>query len=326
MTPSACLIFNPVAGRGDPEQDLAQIQMLLAPSFDLQVMRTTPEEDADACATQAVEQGAEVIIACGGDGTLSAAAGAVINSHIPFGVISRGTANAFANALGIPDELEAACQTILAGHTRIIDAASCNGQPMTLLAGIGFEAEAIQRADREYKNRFGMLAYVLAGFQELRNLATFEAELETDDKVITAKVAAITVANVAPPTSVLAQGPGKLIPDDGLLDVTLVAPNNTLGAIAAAYSLLQNAFRGESADRPDIGFLRTRRITVKTQPGQRVVLDGELVGETPVEVICIPQALQIFVPEPAEHDTSQESLTEVANLEVIDKPQSDHDS
>lgn len=319
MNPTACLIFNPVAGRSQPEQDLAQIQELLTPALELDVILTTPDEDADSCAHQAVEQGANLIIACGGDGTVSAAAGAVINSDIPFGVISRGTANAFANALGIPIDLEAACQTILAGHTRTIDAASCNGKPMTLLTGIGFEAETVQRADRDYKNRFGMLAYVLAGLQELRNLETFETELETDDQIIKAEVAAVTIANVAPPTSVLAQGPGELISDDGLLDVTLVAPNNTLGAIAAAYSLLQTAFRGESADRPDVGFFRTRRIVVRTNPTQKVVVDGELVGVTPLEVVCIPQALRVLVPAPAAHEVPQDNLTEVPNLEVVDK-------
>jgi len=91
-----------------------------------------------------------------------------VGTTIPFGVISRGTANAFATALGVPTTIEAACQTILDGKTRVVDAAY-NGKPMVLLAGIGFEAETVERADRA-KNRFGMLAYVLAGIQALRNL------------------------------------------------------------------------------------------------------------------------------------------------------------
>lgn len=133
-----------------------------------------------------------------GDGTLSAAAEAVVGTTIPFGVISRGTANAFATALGIPTTIAAACQTILDGKTRVVDAAYCNGKPMVLLVGIGFEAETVERADRATKNRFGMLAYVLAGIQALRNLPSFEARVETEDKIVTLQASAITIANAAP--------------------------------------------------------------------------------------------------------------------------------
>ncbi len=126
----------------------------------------------------------EAILVSGGDGTLSAAAAGVVNTNIPFGIISRGTANAFATALGIPDAIAPACLTILQGITRQVDVASCNGQPMVLLAGVGFEAETVERADRESKTRFGMMAYVLAGIQELSNLQRFDVEIETEDKII----------------------------------------------------------------------------------------------------------------------------------------------
>lgn len=296
VTRSACLVFNPVAGQSDPEQDLATIRRILETEFSLDIRTTTPDVDADQLAQEAVDRGAEIIIASGGDGTLSAAAEVVIGTGVPLGVISRGTANAFATALGIPLAIEAACETILAGKTRVIDAAHCNGKPMALLAGIGFEAEAVERADREAKNRFGMLAYVLAGFEGLRNLKPFEARIETEDKIITLNAAAITIANAAPPTSVLAQGPAELVADDGLLDVTLVAPANSISAIAAAYNLLQSARSAATTDRPDVGFFRARSIKVTTNPPQKVVLDGELTGYTPVDIECIPGGLTIFVP------------------------------
>ena len=75
MKRSACLIFNPVAGNSDPDQDLARIQELLEPLIDLDIRLTTPELDADLIAREAVDRGVEAIIACGGDGTLSAVAG-----------------------------------------------------------------------------------------------------------------------------------------------------------------------------------------------------------------------------------------------------------
>ncbi|MEP0880790.1 YegS/Rv2252/BmrU family lipid kinase [Trichocoleus sp. ST-U3] len=293
---SACLIFNPVAGQSDPDQDLAKIRALLEPEIDLDIYLTTPEIDAAQLAREAVERGASTIIASGGDGTLSAAADALVGTNIPMGVISRGTANALASALGLPDTIEAACETILGGITRVVDAAYCNGKPMILLAGIGFEAEAVERADRETKNRLGMMAYILAGIQQLRQFNTFEVEIETEDKIVKLTAAAVTIANAAPPTSILAQGPAGILFDDGLLDLTVVAPSNVAGAIAASYHLLQTALSGSATERDDIGYLRARRIQVRTNPPQKVVVDGEIIGTTPIDVECIPGGLTLLVP------------------------------
>jgi YegS/Rv2252/BmrU family lipid kinase len=318
---SACLIFNPVSGQGDPEEDLLKIRTLLEPEINLDIQLTTPDIDASQLAHEAVARGVEMLIASGGDGTLSAAAEALVGTNIPLGVISRGTANAFAVALGIPDTIELACQTILGGTTKVVDAAQCNGKPMVLLVGIGFEAEVVEKADREAKNRFGMLAYILAGVQQLREFKSFEAKIETDDKVITLTAAAVTIANAAPPTSILAQGPAGIVYNDGLLDLTVAAPENRAGAIASAYHLLQTAMSGDAVERDDIGYLRSRRIKVTADPPQKVVVDGEILGMTPVEVECIPGGLTIFVPLTEEEQPS-EKLEGLPDLKVELKPQS----
>ncbi|GAA6616037.1 YegS/Rv2252/BmrU family lipid kinase [Scytonema sp. NUACC26] len=318
MKRSACLIFNPVAGQGDSEQDLAMIRAILEPEIDLDVQITTEDTCADDLARQAIDRGVDLVIASGGDGTLSEAVTAVVGTEVPFGIISRGTANAFAHALGIPDTIDAACKVILQGVTRTVDAAYCNGHPMVLLAGIGFEADAVERADRETKNRFGILAYILAGVQELRTMENFDVEIETEDKIIKATVAAVTVANAAPSTSVLAQGPGGIILDDGLLDMTIVAPANKAGAIAAAIHLFQTASTGNAAKRNDIGYLRAKQFKIKTDPPQKVVVDGELLGTTPVEIHCIPAGLTVFVPSVAE-EKLPEKLEGLPNLIVEEK-------
>lgn len=296
MNRSACLIFNPVAGQGNPELELEMIRSLLEPEIDLDIYLTSAEVDADQLAKAAVKRGVEAIIACGGDGTLSAAASAIIGTGIPFGIIARGTANAFAAALRIPNTIDAACMTIVQGETRYVDAAYCNGKPMVLLAGIGFEAETVEMADREAKKRLGMMAYILAAVQQLGNLQSFQVEIETEDKIIKTKASAITVANAAPPSSVLAQGPAGIIYDDGLLDLTIVAPNSKAGAIAATIHLLQTASMSSAVERDDIGYLRANQFKIKAEPPQKVVLDGEMIGKTPIEVYCVPAGLKVFVP------------------------------
>jgi YegS/Rv2252/BmrU family lipid kinase len=297
MKRSACLIHNPIAGQGDAEAELQRICELLEPAIDLDIRLTTPEVGADRLAQKVVSEGATMVIASGGDGTISAVAEALVGTNIPLGIIARGTANAFVKALGIPEILETACYAILNGHTRAVDTARCNGKHMVLLTGVGFVAKMVERAERALKNQFGALAYVIAGVQYLREMEHFKARIETEDQVVTVDAVAVTVANAAPSTSILAQGPAAVVFDDGMLDVTILAPAGRAGAIAAGIHLLRSAWRGTATARPDISYLRARTVKVMTEPPQKVVMDGDLIGTTPVEIECISGGLTLLVPK-----------------------------
>ncbi|MEN9279157.1 MAG: diacylglycerol kinase family protein, partial [Thermostichus sp. DG_1_5_bins_95] len=193
------LIFNPISGQGDETQQLALIRQRLGVGMQLHVLLTQPDRDAKSLAEEALAAQPDLIIASGGDGTVSAVAGVLFGSGIPLGVIPRGTANAFAAALGIPNDLEKACDLILAGSTRVVDAARCKGQPMILLAGIGFEAETVERASRELKTRLGPLAYLVAGLQQLGEQEPFQVTMQVDgSEPEHLQATAITIANAAP--------------------------------------------------------------------------------------------------------------------------------
>ena len=319
-TRSAYLIFNPVSGLGNANQDLLLIRQLLEPYFHLKVHLTTPETDPTELAREAVEQEVDLLIASGGDGTVSAVASAVINTNIPLGIIPRGTANAFAVALGIPTNIQGACEVIIAGLTRTVDVATCNGLTLILLAGIGFEAETVSKADRETKKRWGPLAYILAGWQQLNEQTDFEAEIEINGEINQFEAASITVANVAPATSVLAQGLGQVIPDDGLLEVLMyTSPVNRMQALAGMVRLLGAGLLKTEVQQDSIIAFRTQRIKITTNPPQKVVLDGEIIGTTPIEVECIPQGLKILSPEiviiPTVEDIATLSQVKVNEIE-----------
>ena len=299
----AHLIFNPISGQGDPNQDLKLIKKILEPQIQVNVVLTEPDVSPGEQAKAAIAQNTDLIIASGGDGTVSAVAEAVMRTDIPLGVIPRGTANAFSVALGIPTNLRAACETILAGTTRQIDVATCNGAPMVLLAGIGFEAETVERANREMKNRFGFFAYIVAGMQQLADQEAFTAELEINGQVSEFSCGAITVANAAPPTSVMAQGFGEVVSDDGLLDVTIgLTPSEAQGlgarlqGVGAIADLVGAAIAKRPTQNEDILSLRVPSIKVNTAPPQKVVVDGEIIGTTPVEFECISKGLTILAP------------------------------
>ncbi len=296
-TRSACLIFNPCSGNGNPETELKQIFSILEPEIELDIRYTTSDIDPSQLAHEAIARGVDLVIASGGDGTVSAVAEALIHTEIPLGVIPRGTANAFATALGIPTNIPDACQTILQGLVRAIDAATCNGKPTILLTGIGWEAETVEQADREFKNWFGVMAYLVAGIEKLWEMKSFQVEVEIEGEITMLRAIAVTVANAAPPTSVLAQGPGGVIPDDGLLDVTILSTQTEFSTLQAVSSLMTGALRGTASQHNDVLYLRTNRIKVNTNPPQKVTVDGELRGTTPVELECLPLSLNVMVSE-----------------------------
>ncbi|NJO40083.1 MAG: methylglyoxal synthase [Cyanobacteria bacterium CRU_2_1] len=296
----AHLIFNPVCGPGNNcEQDLVLIRQLLEPQLNLQVHMTEPDIPLEQLVEKAIESQADLIIASGGDGTVSAVAGALIGTGIPLGIIPRGTANAFAVALGLPRffPIRNACQTILAGHIRNVDAARCNGLPMVLLAGIGYEAATVEKANRELKDQWGALAYLMAGWQAIEGQELFDTEIESDGETYKFQAHAITIANAAPPTSVLAQGAGEVILDDGKLDVTIASAETKLQGITTMLKMLGAAITRTNIEQQNVVHSRARRLRVAANPPQKVVLDGEIIGTTPIEVECIPQGLTVFTPK-----------------------------
>ena len=295
---TAHLIFNPVSGQSNSEQDLKLIREILEPHLHLEVHQTSLEVDAQTLAQNAIAAQADLIIASGGDGTVSAVAGTVMQTGIPFGIIPRGTANAFAMALGIAQQINPirrACEIILAGKTRVVDAARCNELPLILLAGVGFEAETVARADREAKNRWGSLAYIMAGWQQLDQQILFDAEIEIEGKTQKFQAGAITVANAAPLTSILAQGTGKVIVDDGLLDVTIATAETKLQAVVTLLGMLESALIKTNNEINNVVHLQTKKLKISANPPQKVVLDGEIIGTTPLIIESVPQALKVFI-------------------------------
>ncbi|MEL7476652.1 MAG: methylglyoxal synthase [Cyanobacteria bacterium P01_A01_bin.3] len=296
----AHLIFNPVSGQGDSQQELQLIRQQLAPHMKLHVHTTTPDISAADLTRQAIALHPDLVIASGGDGTVSEVASELVGSTIPLGVIPRGTANAFAASLGIPTTItpiRSACDVVLKDYTRAVDAATINGRHMVLLAGVGFEAETVERADREAKNRWGPLAYLFAGWQQLNEQQLFDLEMEIDGNVKQFQAGAITIANAAPPTSVLAQGIGSVTFDDGMLDVTIVTAASKLEALRTLLEMFGAATIGSSVQSENAIHFQAKQVVLRTDPIQKVVVDGELIGTTPLAIGCLPQSLRVFVGE-----------------------------
>jgi diacylglycerol kinase family enzyme len=336
--PRVDVIFNPVSGCGDARADTAAMHNVLQRGYDsVRFHVTTPSRDAGELARDAVTDGARVIVAAGGDGTITAVVRAVRNApQVPpselkehdnesdvdrdqdrrkyrtrntllFGVVPRGTANALCAVLGIPTQLDAAAALINRAPTRRIDVAVVNGSSSMLLqCGIGLEAEAVLRADRSLKNRYGPIAYQVAGIlpmyqqkhftvdvtlHDVRDTPPFTGGARVESKVLHLrgmKVMAVTIANAAPSTSVLAHGIGVVSCDDGLLEFVVVSSRGVASLFHAMLDLFRSALLRKPLLRRDVFGLRARRVDVTCYPPQRVVVDGEDAGYTPVTIEIDP--------------------------------------
>jgi YegS/Rv2252/BmrU family lipid kinase len=310
------LIFNPAAGLGRID-DLDTMIACLREHFDLRVLSTTRERDGDACAREALAEGADTIIVAGGDGTVSSVASQLIDTDVPLAVIPHGTCSSIARALAIPAGVEAACENAGRGVIRRIDTALANGKEMILNAAIGLHADVVTDTTREAKNRFGVFAYVATGLDALRALELFALTIETEAAVLRCRATALTVANLAPPQTVLAQGPSFISPDDGLLDATVVSSESLLDAVGAGLHLWRTALGGDPATREGIGYLPARKLKIEADPPQRLVIDGEPAGNTPVTIECKPKSLSVIVPELQERREGAEvKLDGLPDLEI----------
>jgi diacylglycerol kinase family enzyme len=174
---------------------------------------------------------------------------------------------------------------------------------MILLVGIGYEAETVDKASRELKDRWGVLAYFMAGWQQLNEQQPFHVDLEINGSTYQFQSAALTVANAAPPTSMLAQGAGSVVFDDGLLDVTVAVTQDSpksvqqkLQAVSGLMQLMGSALIGNPPVMENLFHFQAERLKITTTPPQKVVIDGEVAEAASLEIECLPAALTVLVP------------------------------
>ncbi len=213
------VIINPSAGRRAPV--LAELnQVFRSAGVRWSVEVTQAEGDGIRLARQLVEQGAEIVAAYGGDGTISEVATGLAGTGTALALLPGGTGNVLSYEFGIPQDLAAAARLAVSEHgVRLVDMGEVRGRKFLIRTGVGLEAAAVQRTPRGLKDRFGLLAYGIGGLQALIESRPLDYLLELDGESHETQGVACTVAN-----SGYWGWPGlRLSPridiEDGLLDV-----------------------------------------------------------------------------------------------------------
>ena len=298
----AVLIANPVSGTKLWQQKKDMIINRLSAYYDLTVLTTSQEENGIVLAKQAMSDSPNLIIACGGDGTVTEVASVLVNTDCKLGIIPLGTANALAHVLmGIKSKLipvETACDLIIDGQTQRMDTAYCNSELMLLLAGIGFEQTMIEKADRESKNAVGQVAYLQGFWQALGQQKAQKLSVKLDDNAPQELFTnSLIVANAAPFTTLLAQASGQPDHNDGLLDVNWLTPNvdNSTNVLSIAELVLSSVTQAHLAINSH--HTNARRVVVSADDEVKYVIDGEVKTANELVIEIEPSSLAVVCAE-----------------------------
>jgi diacylglycerol kinase (ATP) len=291
------LLTNPTSGKGKGARarDLA-LPRLRDAGLHVRELEGTDADDALRLAHEAVADGIDALIVCGGDGLVHLAAQTVATTGVPLGIIPAGTGNDVASYVDLPKKDLPHCIDLLVsalgrGSTRTLDLARAETDTgekyfVTVLAA-GFDAIVNERANAMTWPR-GQMRYNLATLLELRTFTPLDYVLELDGTRREVDAMLCAVGNGWAFGGGLRITQGALL-DDGLLDVVIIRPMSKLGLIRTYPKL----FKGTHTTVPQYEHVRVKTVTVST-PGIVSYADGERFGPLPLTVTCVPQALKVI--------------------------------
>ncbi len=286
------VIVNPASGQ--PQPILHTLNSIFYPlGIDWEVFITKQSGDAERYARQAAAAGVDVVAAFGGDGTVMEAARGLFGSETPLAILPGGTANLMSVELGIPKNLAqaAAIAADPKSRMRVVDAGLFGDKTYFLLrVSLGFGARKVEIADRDLKDRYGVLAYSIGALKALTQTQLAHYRLTLDGQSYETQGVTCLVDN-AGNIGFAGLGLKSILVDDGLLDVIVVRDARVKSFIAIGAGI-----GGAKLNPAYIQHWQAREISIEADPPQPVVIDGELAGQTPVSVRAVPGLLRVLTP------------------------------
>ncbi len=258
---------------------------------EVELAPTTRAGDGTAIARRAAESGADVLLACGGDGTLNEAINGLAGSNTALATFPAGTVNVWAREVGIPADPVRNAALLWEGERRRVDLGRAGERYFLLMAGIGLDADVAARVTRPEKRRWGPFAYLGRGIVTGIRWPLQRMWILLDDRSVRRRALFAVIGNTRLYGGVV-NITHHAVADDGMLDVCLFGGQGTFEKVAHA---LRVALRLHTTV-PTVEYYRAHQITLVTRPRVYVQVDGDTIGQTPMQFSAVPRALLVVVP------------------------------
>ena len=291
------LIYNPTAGslRRNPGQIDRLMKELQGQGIEVTPRSTARAGHAMELAGQSVSDGAEVVVICGGDGTINECAQSLVGTETAMAIWPCGTANVLADELKMPRNPKALAELIINGNIRTISV----GRAMKpeadwqryflLMAGIGLDASIVQGVDLDLKRLTGKIAYFASGLEYLKRLPLTPFSIDFDGARYDSTFAVI--ANAAGYAGIFTLAPNARM-DDDKLNICIFNSRSRLAYLG--YALL--SMSGQHTRSSGVVYQEARKIKANSNDAALVQLDGDVVGNLPMQFEIVPRALRVIAP------------------------------
>ncbi|HSV86942.1 MAG TPA: diacylglycerol kinase family protein [Levilinea sp.] len=296
------LVYNPVAGLGYASASRHKIEeRLKKTNWIVDVYETTGRENLPEVVRERTDKGIDLVVAVGGDGTVSGAASGIVCTNIPLAIIASGSGNIVAQELNIPLTVDAALDLICGENAyRKIDALRKDDHSYILAVSVGLSTRIMENTRREQKRRFGFLAYIYNGLAHLSGIKLSYFRLDVDGYRFSGWASEIIILNaviLGLPTFRQSLG---VKPDDGKMEVCVIR-SRTLTDLAG---VLWNVLVAGKRTHPELKCVDVKEyIRIETSEPAIVEGDGDIIGTTPIQLDFVANAVRVIVPLNANTET-----------------------
>ena len=291
MTGKTLLVINPIAGKGAAKRNLLEIVTLFSQGgctvTVLPTQKGTVTTEQIAAMLQE-ENTFDMVVACGGDGTLNITAEGIARSgkRIPLGYIPFGSTNDFANSLGISSKIPTAVENILKSAPTPHDLGNFNGRRFTYVACCGAFADTSYNTSQSMKNLMGHAAYVLNAIPSLTSIRPLNLTISADGETIEGKYIFCGIGNTTIMAGTVKLGAENVNFNDGMFELLLIKfPQDLMEAGKIATKIL-----GGSIDHPNISLRQVHCCRILSAEPLGWSLDGEDGGKSKNSVISVEKS------------------------------------
>ncbi|GAB4271150.1 MAG: hypothetical protein Kow0029_08530 [Candidatus Rifleibacteriota bacterium] len=291
MNPEKIFILANPNARGKSCSDLENAVSFIGEKFPVEIIYTQSSEEAKKKAETLSSNPANIVVACGGDGTINSVLQG-ISDQGTLGIIPSGTANVIARELGIPLNFRDAAKNLLTAAVKKIDVGLCNGHRFLFVAGTGFDAQVAANVSPKLKKFCGKFAYYIASLKELLTYKPPRLTITFNDDREHLEGQFAIIANMRRYGGDLFFAPQARY-DDGILDVIL------LKRLTPSSLLKLFNFARKVAPFPENEALqfKTESLIIKAEPATPYQLDGEAFNSIETFYLSVKkQKVKVLIP------------------------------